>query len=441
MPGATTTDLYEVTMAMSYLQEGMTASATFDLFVRRLPADRGFLVAAGIEDVLDHLAGLHTTERDLADFAAALGRPPRDVAPLAGLSFSGEVRAVPEGTVVLPGEPLVEVTAPLPEAQLVESFVLNEISYQTSLASKAVRSVLAADGTPVVDFSLRRTHSTRAAFHAARVGRLTGFSATSNVEAAAAWDIPATGTMAHSYIEAFGPEERAFRAFAEAHPGPVTLLVDTYDTAGGVGTAARVLRSLDRPGSAIRIDSGDLAEEAVRARRILDSAGLADVRIVVSGGLDEYAVDELRRRRAPVDVFAVGTKVGVSADAPYLDSAYKLVEYDGRPVMKLSTKKVTAPGRKQVHRSEAGGDLVTLADEEPPGPGRPLLRTLMHEGRRVHPREDLADARRRCAAEVAALDPAARGIHSPEPPSCRFSPRLDALTAKVQQHIEDAYTK
>jgi nicotinate phosphoribosyltransferase len=227
---ATTTDLYEVTMAMSYLREGMTAPATFSLFVRDLPPERGFLVGAGLESALDHLSGFRVGPDDVEAFASVLHRPPRDLEPLLGLQFTGRVRAVPEGRVVLAGEPLLEVTAPLPEAQLVETYVLNVISHQTAIASKAARCVLAAAGHPVVDFSLRRTHGPQAGFQSARLGALTGFAGTSHVGAATALGIPAVGTMAHSYVEAFPSEEDAFRAFARCHPGPVTLLVDTYDT-------------------------------------------------------------------------------------------------------------------------------------------------------------------------------------------------------------------
>lgn len=329
MSDATTTDLYEVTMALSYLHEGMTQPATFSCFVRALPPERGFLIAAGAETVLDFLAGFAVGHEDVEVFAEALQRPARELAPLLGMRFTGEVRAVPEGRVVLAGEPLLEITAPLPQAQLVESFVLNHLTHQTALASKCVRCVLAARGRSVVDFSLRRTPGTAAAFQVARLGAMTGFAGTSNVAAAHAEDLLTVGTMAHSYIEAFEDEEAAFTAFALCHPGPVTFLVDTYDTESGVAAAARVLNGLGRgDGSAIRLDSGDLAELAVRARSILDNAGLPQVRIVASGGLDEFAVHDLARAGAPIDVYAVGTRVGVSADAPSLDSAYKLVAYD-----------------------------------------------------------------------------------------------------------------
>ncbi|MGW3498045.1 nicotinate phosphoribosyltransferase [Streptomyces sp. NPDC001020] len=437
MSDATTTDLYEVTMALSYVREGMRAPATFSLFVRDLPPGRGFLVSAGLEPALDFLARFRVEREDVQVFAAALHRPPEDLEPLLGLAFDGEVCAVPEGHVVLAGEPLLEVTAPLPQAQMVETYLLNQLCHQTAVASKAARCVLAAAGRPVVDFSLRRSHGPWAGMQAARLGALAGFAATSNVAAAVALGLPASGTMAHSYVEAFPSEEEAFRAFARTHPGPVTFLVDTYDTEAGVMAAARVLREIRRgPGCAIRLDSGDLGELARRARALLDNVGLADVHIVASGGLDEYAVAELVRSGAPIDVYAVGTKVGVAADAPYLDAAYKLVEYDGHPVMKLSSAKVTAPGRKQVFRRPGQSDVIGLLQEEPPDSAQPLLRTVMRDGRRTGPPDRWEYARARCAHDIAALPASARGIDHPEPWRAVVSPALEELTSRVRGEIE-----
>ncbi|MXM64674.1 nicotinate phosphoribosyltransferase [Streptomyces sp. HUCO-GS316] len=441
MSDMTTTDLYEVTMVMSYLHEGMAGPATFSLFVREMPPDRGFLVAAGLESSLDFLSRYRISPEDVDAFASALHRPSRDLAPLLGTEFTGQVRAVPEGRIVLAGEPLLEVTAPLPQAQLVETYVLNQVSHQTTIASKAARCVLAAAGHQLVDFSLRRTHGPQAGFQVARLGAIVGFAGTSNVAAATAEGLPAVGTMAHSYIEAFETEEAAFRAFARSHPGPVTFLVDTYDTEEGVRVAARVLRDLDHaargPGSAVRLDSGDLGGLAGRARDLLDAAGLPDVRIVASGSLDEYTVDDLVRSGAPIDVYAVGTRVGVSADAPFLDSAYKMVEYGGRPVMKLSSAKVTAPAQKQVFRCPGYADVIGLHDEQPPDGGVPLLETVMRGGRRTVERPTLDRSRERFAADLAGLPPAAREIRSPVAPRAVISERLAALTERVKRRIED----
>ncbi|OEU86933.1 nicotinate phosphoribosyltransferase [Streptomyces abyssalis] len=438
MSEARKTDLYELTMAMSYVREGMTEPATFSLFVRDLPPERGFLVAAGLEPALDYLSGFRIGPEDLDSFGKALGRPARDLVPLLGTAFKGEVRAVPEGTVVFANEPLLEVTAPLPVAQLVETYLLNLVNHQTAVASKAARCVLAAEARPVMDFSMRRTHGLAAGYEAARTGAVVGFAGTSNVDAAASLGLPAIGTMAHSYVEAFSSEEGAFRAFARAHPDhPVTFLVDTYDTDAGVRTAARVLKSHGTAaGSAVRLDSGNLGEQAVRARRILDSAGLTDVLIVASGGLDEYAVDRLVRAGAPIDVYAVGTRMGVSADAPYLDSAYKLVAYGGRPVMKLSSAKTTAPGAKQIFRSHGCSDVIALRSEQPGSGERPLMRPVMRNGRRVSEAPPLREARERFTADLAQLPPEARRITGPTAPRPAFSDRLKALSDQVRHRIE-----
>lgn len=441
MTGATVTDLYEVTMALAYLHEGLTARATFSLFVRALPPDRGFLVAAGLVDVLDHLDGFAVDGDDVADFAAALGRPVAELAPLRGLRFTGEVRAVPEGRIVLAGEPLLEVTAPLPQAQLVETLLLNQVVHQTALASKAARCVLAAGGRPVIDFSLRRTHGVEAGMHAARAGAIVGFAGTSNVAAAVAYGLPASGTMAHSFVQAFPDESTAFAAFARTAPGPVTLLVDTYDTDEGVRRATRVLRVLPADRAiGIRLDSGDLAALATRARRVLDDAGLHRARIVASGGLDEYAIDALQAAAAPIDVYAVGTKVGTSADVPYLDAAYKLVECAGRSVMKLSAGKMTLPGAKQVHRGPGCTDVLALRDEDAPPGTEPLLETVMRDGRRCVPRlpDDVAveAARRRFRADLAELPPVLRAIHRPATLRPAVSPALQAVTDEVRNRLD-----
>ncbi|MFI8519953.1 nicotinate phosphoribosyltransferase [Streptomyces sp. NPDC085481] len=437
MSQVTTTDLYEVTMALSYLREDMRAPATFSLFVRDLPPGRGFLVAAGLEPALDHLSRFLVGRSDVREFAEALRRPVEDLEPLHGLSFDGQVRAVPEGRLVFAGEPLLEVTAPLPQAQLVETYLLSLLCHQTAVASKAARCVLAAAGRPLVDFSLRRAHGPEAGMQAARLCALVGFAATSNVAAATRYGIPAAGTMGHAYVEAFASEEQAFRAFARTHPGPVTFLVDTYDTDRAVAKAARVFADLGLgPGCGIRLDSGDLGALAGRARTALDAAGLRDVQIIASGGLDEYGVAALIRQGAPIDVFAVGSKTGTAADAPYLDAAYKLVEYDGRPVMKLSPAKVTAPGPKQVFRGPGLRDVIGLANEEPPAGAEPLLRTVMRGGLRTEPPDTLAAARARFEADLAALPVEARRIDDPVAPLPTASMRLTVLTTVVRHRIE-----
>ena len=435
------TDLYEVTMALAYRRRGLTGPATFSLFVRDLPPDRGFLVAAGLETALDHLSAYEVGDDDLRALADALGLPVTGLAPLRGIRFTGDVWAVPEGRVVLPGEPLLEVTAPLPEAQLVETYLLNQVSHQTALTSKAARCVIAAAGTPLVDFSLRRCQGVEAGMHAARASAIAGFTSTSNVAAARTYGIPATGTMAHSFVEVFTDEAAAFRAFAAAGTDPVTLLVDTYETGHGLQVAAEVLREVtDGRGIGVRLDSGDLATLARLARRTLDDAGLRSARVVVSGGLDEHGVAALVSAGAPVDVFAVGTRVGTSADAPYLDAAYKLVEYDGRPVMKLSIGKVTAPGAKQVHRRRNGTDDVLARRAEPvPAGSEPLLEPVLRAGRRLSPAPApapaVAAARERLGRDLARLPEEALRLRDPQQPRPRTSAALAALTADLADRL------
>jgi nicotinate phosphoribosyltransferase len=441
----TVTDLYEVAMALVYLRQGRTAPATFSLMVRNLPPDRGFLVATGLGDAIDFLEHFEIGAREVSAFATALRRPQEDLAPLRGLRFTGDVWAVPEGRVVLAGEPLLEVTAPLPQAQLVETFLLNQVVHQTALTSKAARCVLAAHGVPVVDFSLRRCHGVEAGMHAARAGAVVGFAGTSNVAAALRYGLTASGTMAHSFVEAFGDEATAFRAFAADAPDPVILLVDTYDPRQGVRVAAEVLRELpEHRIGGIRLDSGDLAELATQARQILDAAGLPGARIVVSGGLDEYAIEDLLTAGAPVDVFAVGSEVGTAADAPYLDAAYKLVEYDGRPVMKLSAGKVTQPGAKQVFRGPGCIDELALRGEPRPPDAEPLLEPVIRAGRRAQPQEssvaEVVLAARRFVGDLEQLPEPLRTIRYPGQLLPRRSGRLRSLSAEVRSGLQEHRT-
>ena len=364
MRGVLSLDLYELTMATSYLRRGMTGPATFSLFARKLPAQRGFLVSAGLADCLDYLESFRFTADEVGYVGDLLGLTAADQRRLRRLRFTGDVWAVPEGRIVTENEPLLEVTAPIAEAQLVETTLLNFMTFQTAVASKAARCRIAAPRAQLVDFSLRRTQSLQAGLQVARVTAIAGFDATSNVAAARAFGLTASGTMAHSYIEAFPHERDAFAAFAQDFPQRTTFLVDTYDTLDGVRTAAELIAQFGLgPASGIRLDSGDLGWLAVQSRAILDAAGLPQVRIMASGGLDEYALHDLVRAGAPIDGYGVGTKIGVAADAPYLDTAYKLVQYGERPVFKLSPGKATLPGRKQVFRAPGLVDQVGLRDQ------------------------------------------------------------------------------
>ncbi len=435
MPGGLLTDLYELNMAASYLRLGMTGPATFSLFARRLPAGRGFLIAAGLEDCLAFLEAFAFTDADLAWLADTQGFTGADLAAFRQLRFTGDVRAVPEGTAVFAGEPFLEVTAPAAEAQLVETVLLNHVTFQTSVATKAARCVLAAGGAQVVDFAFRRTQGIEAGLAAARVSAIAGFSATSNTEAARRYGLTAAGTMAHSFIEAFGTEHDAFAVFARQFPGRTTFLVDTYDTAHGIQTAIDVITRLQLPDPVgVRLDSGDLAALAFLARSMLDQAGLHRARIFASGSLDEYAIATLRDRGAPIDAYGVGTKMGVSADAPYLDSAYKLVQFGGRPVMKLSEGKATLPGAKQVYRGDSG-DILALRDEPPPPGHQELLRPVMLGGARTGPPDSLAAARERCATSLSALPASALSLRDASPVPVAISPALGALRDRLASQL------
>ena len=435
MPGGLLTDLYELNMAASYLRRAMTGPATFSLFVRKLPPGRGFLVASGLEDCLQFLEDFSFTEEDLGYLRQVQGYDEDTLRAFARLRFTGDVQAIPEGRVVFAGEPLLEVTAPVAEAQLAETALLNHITFQTSVATKAARCVLAAGGAQLVDFSFRRTQGIDAGLAAARASVIAGFTATSNVEAARRHGLTAAGTMAHSFIEAFSDEEDAFTAFARDFPAKAVFLVDTYDTEQGVRAAIKVTQLLRLAGPVgIRLDSGDLAALARTARCMLDDAGLADARIFASGGLDEYAIADLVAGGAPIDAYGVGTKMGVSADAPYLDSAYKLVAYAGRPVMKLSPGKVSQPGAKQVYRGP-GGDVLALRGEPAPPGCEPLLAPVMRHGRRLAPAEPLTAARQRCADDLSWLPPSARALRSPSPVPVTVSPRLTVLRESLAEEL------
>ena len=432
MPGGLLTDLYELNMAVSYLRRGMDGLATFNLYVRGLPEERGFLVVNGVASCLDFLEDFSISEEDLV-YLASVGFDDRAILDLRGLRFDGEVWAVPEGRIVYSEEPILEVTAPVAVAQVVETYLLNQITLHTTVATKAARYVIAAQGRDLVDFAFRRTHGTEAAMAVARASAIVGFVATSNVEAARRYGLTVAGTMAHAFIEAFPSEREAFDAFAQDHPDRTTFLVDTYDALNGVRTAVETIRALGLRGHlGIRLDSGDLDPLSRAARALLDEAGLQDAQIFASGGLDEHEVEALVRAGAPVDGFGIGTQMGVSADAPYVDSVYKLTEYDGRPVLKLSSGKATAPGRKQVWRG-ATGDLIALRDEDGPDGGEPLLAPVMREGRRLASVEGLDAARERFRADLQGVPTASLRLTHPEHVQVPHSAALRALTQRTRE--------
>lgn len=414
------TDLYQLTMLQSYWREHRTGTAVFSLFVRRLPEHRNYLLACGLDQALHYLQRLRFGPRQCRQLRATGRFDDAFLDWLGEFRFTGSVRAVAEGTPIFAEEPILEVEAPLPEAQIAETFIMNQVQLQTMLASKAVRVVRAAAGRTVIDFGLRRMHGTDAGMKAARAFHIAGVDATSNVLAGITYGIPVSGTMAHSYVQAHESELQAFRDFARTWPDTV-LLVDTWDTLDGVRNVVRLAAELgdDFRVRGIRLDSGDLAALARQSRRILDDAGLDRVAIFASSSLDEDAIAGFVSGEVPIDGFGVGTRMGVSADAPSLDIVYKLAEYGGRGRLKLSIGKRVLPGPKQVFRVEENGvavrDVIAKAHESLPG--RPLLREVMRNGRRTrHGRVALDDIRDHAALEIARLPDRLRSLDAANPP-------------------------
>jgi nicotinate phosphoribosyltransferase len=429
-------DLYEFTMLRAYFELGMDAEATFSLFVRKLPPQRNFLIAAGLNDLLEEIEHLRFEPQHL-DYLSSLGVASQPFLDwLVNFRFSGDIHAMREGTPFFDNEPILEVVAPIAEAQLIETLVLNQIGLQTILASKAARVVAAARGRSVVDFGARRAQGVDAATKGARAFYIGGVDATSNVAAGQIYGLPVAGTMAHSFVEACASEMEAFQAFSDVFPD-TTLLVDTYDTIEGVKKVVALARACraEFKVRAVRLDSGDLYALACETRRILDAAGLTDVQIVVSGGLDEMKIDDLTARGAPVDVFGVGTDMAVSSDAPALDIAYKLTEYAGEGRMKLSTGKRSLPGRKQVFREFRDGlavrDVIARRDETLPGAG--LLRPFMISGRRVAEQTcDLSQIRAHAKEQLAALPAQLRTL---EPRGARYDVSISEELARYEQEV------
>jgi nicotinate phosphoribosyltransferase len=435
-PDVLLTDLYQLTMMQAYWRDGMLEPAVFTLSVRRLPPERNFLLACGLDDVLAYLGNLRFSDDDIAFLRSLPHFDGAFLNWLSNLRFTGDVHAVPEGTPVFADEPILEIVAPLPEAQLVESFVLNTIHLQTLLASKAARVVAAAAGRSVVDFGMRRMHGADAALKGARAFYIAGTSATSNVLAGREYGIPVAGTMAHSYIQAHASELDAFRAFARQYP-EATLLVDTYDTLGGVANVIALAGELgnDFRVRGVRLDSGDLGVLSTSVRALLDEAGLTQVRIFASGGLDEHVIADLVAHGAPIDGFGVGTAMGVSRDRASLDMVYKLAEYAGAGRIKTSPGKPILPGRKQVFRIERGGvaaeDVIARHDEELPG--HALLQCVMQSGQRVGAAGDsLQAARVRAKREIEALPAEIRSL---DPPTRPFVVHVSGALGRLHQRI------
>jgi nicotinate phosphoribosyltransferase len=434
------TDLYEFTMVDAYLDEDLHDEAVFSLFVRRLPSRRNFLLACGLEDALLYLETLRFTPEQI-DYLASLHLfSDRLLRYLERFRFSGEVCAVPEGTPVFGEEPILEVVAPLPEAQLVETYLLNQIHLQTLAASKTVRVVTAAAGRSVMEFGLRRTHGIDAGLKVARAAYIAGVEATSNMLAGQRYRLPVAGTMAHSFVQAHDDELEAFRTFARCFPD-TTLLVDTYDTLRGVQHVIRLARELGEGFHvrAVRLDSGDLLALSRAARQMLDDAGLQRVKIIASGNLDEEVLVRLLSQKAPIDSFGVGTALGVSSDAPCLDIVYKLVAYAGKDRIKLSTSKVLYPGRKQVFREEEEGvarrDVLARHGEQLKG--LPLLRPVMRDGKRVEGTSpSLSEIREYTRHQLERLAPELRRLEPASPP---YRVEASPVLAWTREQLTEAW--
>ena len=436
------TDLYQLTMAQAYFRELRMEPATFSLFIRSYPPNRGYFVAAGLKDVLDYLQTL-SFDSDAIDYLAEQKLLSQDFLHYLGdLKFTGDVWAIPEGRIFFIDEPVLEITAPIIEAQLVETFIINQIHLQSLIATKAARCVHAAAGRPLVDFALRRTHGSDAGMKVARASYLAGFAGTSNVRAGQQYGIPIAGTMAHSFIMCCEHEIDAFRAYVSSFPNNAILLIDTYDTLRGAKNAVQVAKEMAARGEklmGVRIDSGDLPAQARAVRRIFDQANLPEVKIIGSSGLDEYDLSEFSAANVPFDSYGVGTKMGMSADAPWADMSYKLVEYDHRPVLKLSNGKVSWPGRKQIFRFRDGAgqfarDVLGRRDENLAGEA--LLNQYMHAGKIRGRYPTLIESRKVLAEDFALLAPNVKAIREPARYTVEFSATLKALHEEITRTLQ-----
>jgi len=436
------TDLYQLTMAQGYFHSGQLAPGSFSLFIRSYPPNRSYFVAAGLRDVLEFLEQFKVDSKGI-DYLRSRGMFADDFLDfLRDLRFTGEVWAIPEGRLFFKDEPVLEVTAPIVEAQIVETFIINQINFQSLIATKAARCVHAAAAPSLVDLSLRRPPGIDAGLKVARSSYLAGFMGTSNVRAGQHYGIPIVGTMAHSFVSSFEREGDAFRAFVTSFPNNSILLIDTYDTVSGAHKAVEIAKEMSARGQqlqGVRIDSGDLARLAVEVRKILDAAGLPQVKIVGSGGLDEYDLKNFSDAHIPYDSYGVGTKMGVSGDAPWSDIAYKLVEYKDRPVLKLSTGKVSLPGKKQVFRlcdnqGQLRKDIIALRGEDVAG-AEPLLKNAMARGKITAPLPSLEENRLTFLSEFAKLPEPIKSIQNPALYPVEQSADLQKLRAHVEQEI------
>ncbi len=434
-----TTDLYELNMVQAYLDRAENKEAVFEFFVRRLPARRGFLLAAGLEDALQFLETVRYSDSEIA-WLKSTGRFRDNLLDyLKDFRFTGDVHAIPEGTVCFAPEPLLRISAPLPQAQLVESRLINIMHYQTLIASKAARMVLAAPGKALSDFGLRTAHGAEAGLFSARASYIAGFAGAANVLAGERYGIPVVGTMAHSYVQVHDNEKQAFEDFARARPEGVILLIDTYNTEAGARKVVELYPKLKQDGiliRGVRIDSGDLIAMSRKVRAIFDAAGMQDVVILVSGGVNEDVLQKMMAEKAPIDGFGIGVSLDVSTDAPALDCAYKLQEYAGLPRRKLSEGKATWPGRKQVWRAYDAqenmcGDVLSVETDK--HDGETLITQVMREGKRVAPAPTLQAIRERAAAELKRLPEPLKRLEAFDYP-VTISDALKALAAEADRH-------
>ena len=442
-PSALLTDLYQFNMMQAYLDHGETKTAVFEFFVRALPARRGFLLAAGLEQALDFLENARFPKAEI-DWLESTGRFRDNLLDyLREFRFSGDVHAMPEGTVFFANEPILRITAPLPQAQFAKSRLINILHLQTLIAAKAARVVLAAPGKLLVDFGLRRAHGAEAGVMAARASYVAGFAGTATVLAGRDFGIPLYGTMAHSFIEAFADETAAFAAFAQSRPDNLVLLLDTYDTEAAARKVVALAPRLKAKGIAIRgvrLDSGDLVALSRSVRGILDAGGLADVTIFASGGLDEDAIAGFARVKAPIDGLGVGTSLTTSSDVPTLDCVYKMQEYAGLPRRKRSANKATWPGRKQVWRrygpdGRMAGDLLGLEGHDQGGEA--LIQPVMQGGRRLRPAPSLDDIRRHAKRELERLPEPLRRLEPGTTYPVEVADKLKQLAAEVDRRVQE----
>ena len=441
IPSALLTDLYQLNMTQAYLESGQTDTAVFEFFVRKLPAQRSFLMAAGLEQALEFFENLRFSKDELAwleksgRFSASL------IDYLANFRFSGDVHAMPEGTVFFANEPIVRITAPLPQAQLIETRLINVLHFQSLIASKAARMVMLAPNKLLIDFGLRRAHGAEAGLMAARASYIAGFAGTATVLAEKSFGIPVYGTMAHSFIQSFDNKSKAFETFARARPNNLVLLIDTYDTvtaARKVVALAPRLQALGIKVAGVRLDSGDLVALSKSVRRVLDEGGLKDTTIFASGGIEEDTLAAFARERAPIDGVGIGTSLATSSDVPALDCAYKLQEYAGLPRRKRSTGKATWPGRKQVWRSygpDGRMESDILSTEDDRHDGKPLIQPVVTGGRRVGPQPSLDDIRAHARQELRRLPAGLETLAPPTRYAAQVAPSLERLAAAVNSRM------